>query len=67
MSRVLRAVTVVWLLVLVGCGLCLADDKERKRLQRRIDRQAEVDRLQMVAMRDGVKLATDVYRRSPVR
>lgn len=58
--------TVSALLVLV-C-LCVltqpvfADDEEVEKLQKELDEVAEVDQKLMVPMRDGVRLATDVYR-----
>jgi putative CocE/NonD family hydrolase len=40
----------------------LADDDEIKELKERLERSADIEKLILVPMRDGVRLSTDVYR-----
>ncbi len=61
MNRFAVAVLVVVCLI-VGTPWALADDEEIEKLEKRLDKIASVDKKMMVPMRDGVRLATDVYR-----
>ncbi len=63
MPRMLRRSSVLAVALVVLAGTLGAHDVDkRSELEKRIERTAEVERKVMVPMRDGVRLATDVYR-----
>ena len=61
MVRTISTVLAIVCICLVGQPV-LADDDEVEKLQKQLEKIATIDQKMMVPMRDGISLATDVYR-----
>jgi putative CocE/NonD family hydrolase len=63
MSHIARLLMLVCLVLgTLPCVVSAEDDEELEKLQRTLEAIASVDQKVMVPMRDGVRLATDIYR-----